>query len=231
MQKICLAIYLFQKKKIPLDRANEDKGRINLLIANGRIFNDQGIGKTTCKNVSLVDYLLLTPNLFDVISDFDIIEFNPMFADVHNRIHFNLSLSNRVIDNSEINLDTPGCIKKPRIKWKPNKANDFIHVLIDDHNDVLVNINNVLDEFDNRTQVSKPKVNGLVNDLCNFMCNTASTVFGTNSENRHHNKNNSNSKPWFTKDCKTKRDAFHGVKNKFKTDKSDETKFLLKEKS
>jgi hypothetical protein len=44
-------------------------------------------------------------------------------------------------------------------------------------------------------------------------------------------KNNSNSKPWFTKDCKTKRDAFHGVKNKYKTDKSDETKFLLKEKS
>ena len=71
------------EKKIPLDRANEDKGRINkygaklpelckrcnLFIANGRIFNDQGIGKTTCKNVSLVDYLLLTPNLFDVISD------------------------------------------------------------------------------------------------------------------------------------------------------------------
>ena len=55
--------------------------------------------------------------------------------------------------------------------------------------------------------------------------------FGTNSKNRHHNKNYSNSKPWFTKDCKTKRDAFHGVKNKYKTDKSDETKFLLKEKS
>jgi hypothetical protein len=33
------------------------------------------------------------------------------------------------------------------------------------------------------------------------------------------------------KDCKTKRDAFHGVKNKYKTDKSDETKFVLKEKS
>ena len=43
--------------------------RCNLFIANGRIFNDQGIGKTTCKNVSLVDYLLLTPHLFDVISD------------------------------------------------------------------------------------------------------------------------------------------------------------------
>ena len=44
-------------------------------------------------------------------------------------------------------------------------------------------------------------------------------------------KNNSNSKPWFTKDCKTKRDAFHGVKNKYKTDKSDVTKFVLTEKS
>jgi hypothetical protein len=117
----------------------------------------------------------------------DIIDFNPMFSDVHKRIHFNLSLPNRVIDNSEINLDTTGCIKKPRIKWKPNKANGFIQVLIDDHNDVLVNINNVLDEFDNGTQVSKPKLNGLINDLCNFMCNTASTVFGTNSKNRHHN--------------------------------------------
>ena len=81
-----------------------------MFIANGRIFNDQGIGKTTCKNVSLVDYLLLTPNLFDVISDFDIIDFNPMFSDVHNRIHFSLSLPNRVIDNSEINFYTPGLL-------------------------------------------------------------------------------------------------------------------------
>jgi hypothetical protein len=45
------------------------------------------------------------------------------------------------------------------------------------------------------------------------------------------NYSNNNSKPWFTKDCKTKRDAFHGVKNKYKTDKSDETKFVLTEKS
>jgi hypothetical protein len=29
LQKICLAIYHFQKKNISLDRANEDKGRIN----------------------------------------------------------------------------------------------------------------------------------------------------------------------------------------------------------
>jgi hypothetical protein len=82
-------------------------------------------------------------------------------------------------------------LKKTRIKWKLNKVNDFIQVLTDDHNDVLVNINNVLDEFDNGTLVSKPKVSGLVNNLCNFICNTASTVFGTNNKNRHHNKNNS----------------------------------------
>ena len=84
------------------------------ITANGRIFNDQGIRNTTCKNVSLVDYLLLTPNLFDVISDFAIIDFNPMFSDVHNRIYFSLSLPNRV-DNSDINLDTSGCIKKKHV--------------------------------------------------------------------------------------------------------------------
>jgi hypothetical protein len=54
--------YSLLEKNIPLHRASEDKGRINkygtellelckrcnLFIANGRIFNDQDIGKTTC---------------------------------------------------------------------------------------------------------------------------------------------------------------------------------------
>jgi hypothetical protein len=56
------------------------------------------------------------------------------------------------------------------------------------HQHIFLDIYENLDEFDNGTLVSKPKVSGLVNDLCNFMCNTASTVFGTNSKNRHHDK-------------------------------------------
>ena len=93
-------------KQIPLDRISLDAGgvnryglkllelckRCNFFVANGRICSDQGIGRTTCKNVILVDYLLLLPYMFDVITEFEIIDFNPMFSDVHNRLHFCISI-------------------------------------------------------------------------------------------------------------------------------------------
>ena len=43
--------------------------------------------------------------------------------------------------------------------------------------------------------------------------------------------NNVKSKLWFNKECKTKRDAFHEVKNRYSVDKSDEIKTLLKKRS
>jgi hypothetical protein len=38
-----------------------------------------------------VDYLLLSLSFFDIITDFEIVEFDSMFSYVHNRIHFTLS--------------------------------------------------------------------------------------------------------------------------------------------
>ena len=50
-------------------------------------------------------------------------------------------------------------------------------------------------------------------------------------KNRH---DSGKSKPWFNKECETKRDAFHEVKNRYtiySVDKSDEVKTLLKKRS
>ena len=52
-------------------------------------------------------------------------------------------------------------------------------------------------------------------------------LFGI-SKNRH---DSGKSKSWFNKECKTKRDAFHEVKNRYSVDKSDEVKTLLKRRS
>ena len=39
--------------------------------------------KKTCKDVSLVDYFLLFSDVFSAIKYFDILDYNPLFSDVH----------------------------------------------------------------------------------------------------------------------------------------------------
>ena len=82
---------------IPLDRASEDIGRCNtygyklinfcknnsLFILNGRISSDKGLGKVICNNTSLVDYLIVSPDLFPFVSEFKVIDFDPLVSDVH----------------------------------------------------------------------------------------------------------------------------------------------------
>ena len=57
--------------------------RCGLFICNGRIFTDRSIGRNTCKDSSLVDYLIVHPSMFDFISYFKVEDSNPMFSDVH----------------------------------------------------------------------------------------------------------------------------------------------------
>ena len=66
--------------------------RCSVHIANGRLDKDRFIGNITCKDASLVDYLILSPNVFDIVSEFEVVDFNPMFSDVHNRLHFSFEL-------------------------------------------------------------------------------------------------------------------------------------------
>jgi len=116
-----------------LQRCNKDTGRVNkygtklvdfckrcnLFIANGRLLSDKGIGRTACKDASMhmVDYLFLSPNIIDIITDFEIIDFNPMLSDVHNRVHLTLTVEGEnnqqnPIDNANINT---------RVRWRSHK--------------------------------------------------------------------------------------------------------------
>ena len=79
---------------VPLERASEDNTRHNnygvkliemckrsaMFIANGRLFKDQNIGRMTCKESSIVDYLILAPEAFKTIAEFELLDFNPMFT-------------------------------------------------------------------------------------------------------------------------------------------------------
>ena len=61
-----------------------------------------------------------------------------------------------------------------------------------------------------------------------FLNKSANTVFGNRKQKKVLKTGN---KPWFTKECDVKRDAFHEIKIKYNNDKSIENKNLLSAKS
>jgi hypothetical protein len=77
------------KRHIYLDvnRISMDKSKIKLgnlllhfckgnsiFIVNGRVGNDKNIGRFTCRNASVVDYCITSPELLKLFFDFDILE-------------------------------------------------------------------------------------------------------------------------------------------------------------
>ncbi|CAC5422648.1 unnamed protein product [Mytilus coruscus] len=92
------AVDILRKLNIPLSRCSEDKGRQNSLglklinfckdngifILNGRVDKDANCGKKTCKNASLIDYAIASPELFSYISEFE--NYNEVIANLINEV-------------------------------------------------------------------------------------------------------------------------------------------------
>ena len=89
-------------------------------------------------------------------------------------------------------------------------------------------INNFLSDI-NHTTVTAEQVNKLISDISSTFTSSADTVFGAREQVRRNYNNNN--KPWFNKECKQKRDAFHKVQNKYRNNKTIETNTLLNSKA
>ena len=106
--------------------------KLNLYIANSRVGLDRGIGKRTCKNRSVIDYLISSSNLFPFIQEFDINDFNPILSDIHNSVHISLKT----------------CLQKQStksVKWNDNKRDDFVNMVHNQHNELT----SILDDLEN----------------------------------------------------------------------------------
>ena len=93
----------------------------------------------------------------------------------------------------------------------------------------LGEIDNRLSELDKNQNITPELVNNVVNDLGIMFTQSASSVLG-NSNTRQFKSNHSN-KPWFDKNCREKRNAFHEVRAKYRYDKSDNVRASLNARS
>lgn len=226
----------FVDKNISLERYSKDIGRVNkygtmllelckrsgIFICNGRIFADKNIGHTTCKDSSLVDYLIMSPCLFNIVSDFVIDDFNPMFSDVHNRLSFSFSFpSGNILEKSQ---HTTNSTCNTYVRWDNRKADDFIQVLSNDTGNSLQQLNDVLNSVDIDT-ITSESVNKIVNNIGHVLLETADTVFGK-PKKTPYNPDHEN-KPWFNKECRDKRDQFNKSRHAYNRVKSGANKTTL----
>jgi hypothetical protein len=59
----------------------------NLYISNEHLGKDKFIGKNTCKNSTVIDYFPLSSNVFQLVNEFEVMNFDPMLSNVQSPIH------------------------------------------------------------------------------------------------------------------------------------------------
>ena len=130
---------------------------LELLIANGRLGKDQGIGALTCKNIAL-SLITVFCHLFyfhiTSITDFEILPFDNMISDVHNALHVEI-LCKLTGTNEYVASEEPSVLIKP--VWDNNSYQSFNDSL---NLETIVNLNVKLDIVD-VTTVNKDTINNL----------------------------------------------------------------------
>jgi hypothetical protein len=97
----------------------------SMFIVNGRVGNDNNIGRFTCRNASVVDYCITSPELLKLFFDFDILESSKLFSDVHAPLQIVLSVNlNNNDSNSNTVRKTNHSITKIK-SWENEKVTDF----------------------------------------------------------------------------------------------------------
>ena len=236
-------LYSHQKllfHNIPLERVSEDKGKCNshgskllsmcknnnVFICNGRAGDDKGVGRVTSNQTSLIDYLILSPDLFPFVSKFRVNDFDPLISDVHCRLHVTLSTSihetAHLHNNTHVN--TTECIPK---KWNLNMKDQF--VLNVENKITAEDVLEKLNLLDIESQSFKTDLNSFVEMFSTIFTTSASESFGEKSrrgKNLYSNKKQF--QPWFDHSCHQKRREFHDAKRKNSRLKTDESRAELK---
>ncbi|CAC5408710.1 unnamed protein product [Mytilus coruscus] len=235
-----LLVYLYDYQKlllhnISLSRFSEDTSsvnnyryklldfckRLNIYIGNSRLNgNDKSIGKKTCKDVSLVDYFLISSNVFPYVKSFDVLDYNPLYSDVH--CGLSVYLHSNVKKNTT-KQNVGHCSKSNYIKWNAAKQDEFVEAIFSSQLS-FGELDTIFNEECEGNQV-KNVIDKAVNKIGEIFRNTAKSIFGSKKSTRKKVK--PDNKPWYTKSCQEKRKQFNINRKKYNLRKSSVNKQIL----
>ena len=195
-----------------------------IFIANGRLGKDKGIGELTCKNTSVIDYVLLSYDMFDTVIDFDILDFDEMLSDIHCAIKITFKSdweqTCHTDEDNDVPINRQNC--NERVKWNNAHTHQFIGNLNQDN--IIDRLETQVDILLENTQnTTKNEMEKLVKDTTELFVDTARHLdmikTKTNTTNKKKRRLN---KPWFNSDCKRDRNAFFAAKHKHNSNKEDQ---------
>ena len=113
----------------------------NLYISNGHLGKDKFIWKNTCKNSTLIDYFILSSKVFQLVNEFEDMNFDPMLSNVHSPIHNSFCIKETENLNFSNDVSTSSNVNNNFIKWKSERKEDYVDL-------VPTNISNVINVLD-----------------------------------------------------------------------------------
>ena len=94
----------------------------NIFIVNGRVGKDKGIGRKTFRETSTIDYTICTANCFTFLTQFEVIELDPIFSDGHSLLSWSLNINLTTNDTN----DKPAYYTNSRSKWSEKDRDIFV---------------------------------------------------------------------------------------------------------
>jgi hypothetical protein len=140
-------------------------------ILNGRFGTNSSI--STCKNTSVVDYMIVSSNLFYSINSFEIFDFDPLLSDVHKTLGIE-------IDANAIKAVSPGYSNLNLVhegennedycyRWKVDNSNLFLECVDMD------NVSKIVDDLDIMLQNTDVVENSQMNNVYSKVCDVFKT--------------------------------------------------------
>ena len=170
----------------------------NLFMLNGQCGKDKGVGSFTFKNVSVIDYSILSAQLLKFVSDFEVVVLDTLYTDGHSLLYIILNFRN-VLKLPKRKLTKK---KSSRPKWKEVKKADFI-INLDSQtiSDIKASIDQARQNTDAVNQNTIDKVCIQITDL--FSISVPKSF--NHSESFVETMESPNHKRWFGSQCKSAR--------------------------
>ena len=133
-------------------------------------------------------------------------EFDPLISDVHCRLHVILSTD---VPTDLHNNEVPPAIYKKPIRWNAEMKDQFVQSV-----DSKINTQELftkLNALDAESNTFQTDLDAFVESFNSIFLESAHESFGEKSI-RHNKSSNKVFQPWFDKNCKQKREAFHRAK-------------------
>ena len=123
---------------------------LEVFIVNGRLDEDASQGKPTCNNVTLVDYFICSPLIVPTVSNFEVLDFDPLLSDIHCAVTLTLKYKCSNPRNVDLSKDYTtkkqdnSYVRRPPNKpnWKPELTHQYQQKLNEtDISDIMLALN------------------------------------------------------------------------------------------